>query len=133
MAITLNPIGIPSSEAIGTPVVFVQVKSEFDEMLEGDLEGTFYNTEEFARVILYEFADGTQQSLQVIFDEEGSSIDIDVEAPVMVLEPMFHCNSNDFNKVPGKGDRCMVGNRWFYIKESHPDGTGVTVVTLRRD
>ena len=53
MSITLNPIGVPSSEAIGTPVVFVQAKSEFEDMLEEDLEDTFYNTEEFARVILF--------------------------------------------------------------------------------
>jgi len=131
--ITLNPVGLPSAEAIGVPTVLVQTKSPFEQQLEDDLEGVFYNTDEFARVILYEYANGTQQQLNVIFDEEGSSIDIDTEVPVMVTEPQFHCNSNDFTKVPGKGDRCMVGNRWFYIKEIHPDGTGVTVVTLRRD
>jgi hypothetical protein len=34
--------------------------------------------------------------------------------------------------VPGKGDSMVIRNRTFNVKEVHPDGTGVTVITLLR-
>ena len=131
--IELNPIGLPGNEAIGTPVIEDDPLTPFVEQLEKDLHDVFYNITEFARTITYEYANGTRQQLQVIFDEESSSIDIATEANVIVTEPMFHCASKDFNRAPGKGDRCRIRSRWFYTKEVHPDSTGVTVVTLRKD
>lgn len=130
---TISPVGLPSDEALGTPHVTLLTRSAFEEQLDTDIENVFYNTDEFARAIMYQYASGATQQLDVIFDEESSSIDMATEAPVIVSEPMFHCGTRDFQHTPGKGDRCRIKERWFYVKEVHPDSTGVTVVTLRRD
>jgi hypothetical protein len=132
MAITINPTGLPSTTVFGTPSVTVQVKTGFDLALETDLQDVFFNTEEFARTIIYKYANGRQQSLDVIFDEEGTSLNIEATAPVLIDEPMFQCSSDDLVYRTGKGDTVRVGNRWFEVMEVNPNGVGVSVAILKK-
>lgn len=106
--------------------------SAFQRQLKSDLEGSFYSTNEFAEVVEYTFVDGTVQQLNVIFDEESSVIDMVTEAGLMATAPMLHAASHVFQRRPEKGDSVKIRNRKFVVKESLPDGSGVTVLALVR-
>lgn len=101
--------------------------------LRADLGDVFYNTEEFAETVTWVYADGTTQQIVCIFDEEHQAMDTDTGAPFIASEPQIHVPTHKYTSTPGKGDKVIVRNRRFNVKEILPDGTGVCVVTLLRE
>lgn len=126
----IDPTGTPSAEASGTPTLEVITLDTFKRNVENDVGAVFLNEDEFAKSATYQFGDGHTQALVGIFDEEALSVDIGTEADIIQTGPQFTADSNAFERKPGKADSMIIDNRTFKIKEVHPDGTGVTVLTL---
>lgn len=129
----VDPTTYTSPVTAGAPVVVVLGEPGFRRQLRLDLESTFYNTEEFAEPVTWNYEDGTTQSIDAIFDEEYMGADIDTGAPAIVSEPQIHVPTHKFTGSPGRGDKAIVRNRVFNVKEILPNGTGVSVVTLLRE
>jgi hypothetical protein len=126
----IDPTGTATAEATGTPSLTVVELDPFKRTIASDVSDVFLNTGEFGEVATYEFADGHVQTLDGIYDEEASSVDIGTETEVIQTGPQFVADSDKFEHKPGKSDSVIIRNRTFVVKEVHPDGTGVTVLTL---
>ncbi len=126
----IDPTGTPTAEATGTPTLTVVVLDTFKRTVAREVSDVFLNTGEFAEVATYEFADGHVQTLDGIFDEEETSVDIGSEVDIMQSGPQFVVDTDKFERNPGLSDSVIIRNRTFNVKEVHPDGTGVTVLTL---
>lgn len=126
----IDPTGTATAEATGTPSLTVVELDPFKRTIASDVSDVFLNTGEFADVATYEFADGHVQTLDGIFDEEATSVDIGTDAEIIQTGPQFVADSDKFERKPGKTDSVIIHNRTFVVKEVHPDGTGVTVLTL---
>lgn len=127
------PTTVTISVSTGIPILVTFARTDFISQLYDDLDNVFYNTGEFAETITYRFRSGESQQIAAIFDEEHSSIDIATEAPVIISEPLFHAHADKFLFRPDRGDSVVIRNREFNVKEAHPDGTGLMVITLLRD
>jgi len=128
----IDPTGTPTAESSGTPSLTVIALEPFKRYVAADVSDVFLNGDEFGEDATYAFADGHSQTVTGIFDEEATTVDIGTEADIMQTGPQFIADSDKFERVPGKGDSMVIRNRTFNVKEVHPDGTGVTVITLLR-
>ena len=133
MAITLTPSTLNVSVTLGQPVVSLIARTDFETCLDEDLTDVFFNDEEFAGPITVRHADGTEETVDAIWDEETRALDIDLEAPVTASEPQFTAATRAFAKLPERDDLVTWKGREFRVKNAHPDGTGVLVVELLRD
>lgn len=133
MAITLTPSTLSVPVTAGAPVVSLVARTDFESSLDDDLTGVFFNDEEFAGPLTVTHADGTVETVDAIWDEEGSALDIDIEAPMTSSEPQFTAPTRAFAKLPERDDLVTRQGREFRVKNAHPDGTGVLVVELLRD
>lgn len=88
----------------------------FKEMLDKDLETTFYNTEEFAEVKRIK-CDGVTKEIPVIFDSEetkdrnGSDHAEGIYGKYIVIRVKL----SDLGKEPRQGMRFYIGNDLFKI------------------
>ena len=71
----------------------------FKEMLDRDLDTTFYNTEEFAQVKKVKY-DGIIKNIPVIFDSE---------------ETVIRVRLSDMGKEPRQGARFYIENELFKV------------------
>jgi hypothetical protein len=129
----IDPTTYSSGATATAPTVAVISRDTFKDGLLDDLDNVFHNTAEFAEEVVYFYRSGESHTLAAVFDEEHSQMDLDTGAPVIASEPTFHCPTRQFTKEPGKGDSVRIRNREFQVISVEPDGTGVTVVVLRRD
>ncbi|MDD3488758.1 MAG: hypothetical protein PHR62_02600 [Paludibacter sp.] len=90
--------------------------NNFKEMLDKDLETTFYNTEEFAEVKRIK-CDGVIKEIPVIFDSEetkdrnGSDHAEGIYGKYIVIRVKL----SDLGKEPRQGMRFYIGNDLFKI------------------
>lgn len=133
MAITLAPSTIDLTVTAGSGEVSLITRTEFEQCLDSDLTDVFLNDEEFAGPVTVKHADGTEETVDAIWDEESRALDIDLEAPMTANDPQFTAATRAFVKQPERDELVTWRGRQFRIKNVHPDGTGVLVVSLLRD
>jgi hypothetical protein len=130
---TITPTTYTAGAVSFPATVAVITRSTFQNQLRTDLEDVYYNQEEFAEDITWNYSGGATQTIPAIFDEEHMGSDIETGAPAIVSEPQIHVPTHMFTGRPGEGDSVLIRNRPFKVKEVLPDGTGVCVVSLLRE
>ena len=130
----LSPESIAGAEAFGNPKIIVRVLSEFQQLMEQDLdEGFFVNDFEFAEAVTFIYENGESFELKAIFDEEYEEIDPGSGVAVMSRQPMIQCQSSKFKRRPKNGSQIIIRGVNYDVKEYEPDGTGVTSIRLHME
>lgn len=93
----------------------------FKEMLDKDLDRTFYNTEEFAEVHRIRI-DGIDRNIPVVFDSEEAEarrqmLSGDHAQGIYQKLLVVRIRLSDLGKEPRQGMRMWIGNELFKISE----------------
>lgn len=90
----------------------------FKEMLDKDLNSTFYNTKEFAQVKRIKF-DGATLDIPIIFDSEETKdrngVGSDHAEGIYGKYVVVRVRLSDLGKEPSQGMRFWIGNDLFKI------------------
>jgi hypothetical protein len=133
MATNIEPTTFTFSIAAAAPSVKKIAEPGFRKQLRADLDDVFYEETEFAEPVTWVYADGTEQTVPAIFDEEHVAADVQTGAPLISSEPQITLPLHRLNAPAGQGDKVVIRNRRFDVKEILPDGTGVATVNLLRE
>lgn len=123
---------IVSSAALGSHVLRVISRSTFADQVEDDLD-VFFNQNDFADQIVVTHLDGSVDTVTGIFDEDGQTVDLQGDTPVMTTEPQFQAKVRAFRRLPAVDSLARVRGRLFRVREAEPDGTGAVTVRLLRN
>lgn len=85
----------------------------------------FVDTDDFGVAALYNGA----TTINGIFDNQF--LGVPGEAQIASLQPMFQCRTVDVSSATA-GQSLVVSGTTYYITGIHPDGTGMTVLMLRK-
>lgn len=129
----LDPTTFTSLSQAYSGTIVIIPRDVFKSQLLDDLDNVFYNNTEFAEVISFIHADGTIDSITVIFDEESMALDVQTGAKVLSDQPMFSFPRRQLTKDAREGDTALIRNREYVVESYLPDGTGKVEVILRRD
>lgn len=94
----------------------------------GDLTRFFAD---FATAGTYTPAVGAARAVSVIFDRSYVEVDPISGAPVSTGHPVATVRDSEFTGVAA-GDQLAIGASNYIITSVQPDGTGITVLALRK-
>lgn len=133
MAFIVTPTGTARARGKGSPTITVFVKSDFEKMLEADLEDVFISpdNEEFNTPAVYQHTTGENRTYTVIFDNPGASVSVRVDAEFNTLRPHFKIQETKLARPIKKEDRVLIKGIKYHVDIFKSDGVGVTTAYLR--
>lgn len=96
------------------------------DLLESDMSHML-NTDEFAVDGTYTPSGGVASVIKVIFDNEFMAVE-----GVLSSDPAVTCKTSDMPN-PRRNEPIVIGAVTYYIREGHPDGTGMSLILLSRN
>ena len=132
MAITINPVGFENVSLYGTASAMVVGRSFFQQMLEDDLGGTFFNTKEFTEPVSYIHRTGESTTYHFIINTPYQSVNLQTEVHVTDAEMKIKAHERSLLRKPVQGDQIRVRGVWYTINDVEPDGVGVVELSLNR-
>lgn len=133
MAFTVTPTGTARSRGNGSPTITVFQESDFQRMLDDDLDGVFIpeDSEDFAIEVPYTHAAGETETYQVIFDDPGVSPSVRLDADFRTIQPQIRIAEHRLKRPVKKDDRVRVKGNLYFVEDYESDGVGVTTIFLR--
>lgn len=129
---TINTHGISSTELHGKTSVIHIARSQFESLLNSDLDRVFFNSSEFARPVSYTHITGETRVYNAIFDEPFSDVSPGSELSVNITTPQLKIKQDAFVRYPMKGDSLTFKGVIFVVDAIRPDGVGVMLLYLHR-
>lgn len=99
-----------------------------DEM-QNDMQ-VFFNTEDFADVVMYYPASGSPYSIPGIFDAAYESVNMEATIPVASTTPMLRLQETAMILPPANGDQVVIRGKRYSVIEPEPDGVGIMKLRL---
>jgi hypothetical protein len=121
-----NPAGVSVTDVTQTE------KTEFEKILDDDIDNAYLNNTEFAKSIKY-FHEGLQEwhVYNVIFDDPHASVALGSGEEFNSLRPQFLVAQKDLETRIFKNDRCIISGTEYIVDDYVADGVGVMTVYLR--
>jgi len=92
----------------------------------------FFSTTDFASAATYTPTGGSAATVNGIFDNGYSEVDMGGQVAVASTDPQFTCATSDVSGA-AEGDALTVSSVDYTVRRVEPDGTGVTVLFLETD
>ena len=74
---------------------------------------------------------GQERKINVIFDNAFMSMDVGFSPGITSTQPQITCKTVDVADVE-QGTCVVVNNQSYSVADNHPDGTGMSILTLHR-
>ena len=136
MAFTITPTGIPAERALGTPAVLYFIRTEFQSIMEQDMEMAMFGTDgqDFAEkqnTVIYTHVSGEIGNYSVIFDKAYASQGFQSDTEFNGLKPQFMVQETKLLRSVQHKDTVSIRGNIYNVEDYHSDGVGVTTVYLR--
>jgi hypothetical protein len=101
------------------------------EQMADDLDRVFLNTDDFGDVAVYTaLPSGQQKTINVIFDDSFKALDV-ATMEFATSQPQVFAKSSDVTGIK-QADTVLVNGVIYTVTDIQPDGTGLTLIILRR-
>jgi hypothetical protein len=100
-------------------------------MIQSDLDTVFFTVSDFAIAATYLHSNGETSSIRGIFDDAFVSVDPVSEISIMSQNPIFKIALKHLKFAPTDHDKLIINSKTYTIRESQPDGVGLSVLFLQ--
>ena len=129
---TINPISYVNTSLYGQSTAIVVGRSAFQQMLEDDLEGAFFNPNDFTDIIVYTHRTGEVASYSVLINTPYNQVQVIDQISITDSQMKIRIQERKLLRRPVQGDRALIRGIYYTVDNVEPDGIGVVDLEMNR-